>query len=40
MNVSVRTADNYRDTLFTKLGLRSRTGLVLYCIKNRLVEII
>ncbi len=39
MNVSVRTVDNYRDTLFTKLGLRSRTGIVLYCIKNRLISL-
>ena len=40
MNVSVRTVDNYRDTLFSKLNIRSRTGLVLYCIKNRLVEVV
>ncbi|MCY1531808.1 Oxygen regulatory protein NreC [compost metagenome] len=37
MCVSIRTIDNYRDALFTKLGLRSRTGLVLYCLKNRLI---
>ncbi len=39
MCVSVRTVDNYRDALFHKLNLRSRTGLVLYCIKNHLVNI-
>ncbi len=39
MCVSVRTVDNYRDALFAKLNIRSRTGLVLYCIKNNLVNI-
>lgn len=39
MCVSVRTIDNYRDALFAKLNLRSRTGLVLYCIKNKLVSL-
>ncbi len=39
MNVSVRTVDNYRDALFLKLNIHSRTGLVLYCIKNHLVKI-
>jgi DNA-binding NarL/FixJ family response regulator len=39
MNVSVRTIDNYRDALFNRLFLRSRTGLVLYCIKNRIVNL-
>jgi DNA-binding NarL/FixJ family response regulator len=37
MNVSPRTVDNYRESLFIKLGLKSRTGLVLYAIKHRLV---
>lgn len=39
MCVSVRTIDYYRDALFTKLNLRSRTGLVLYSIKNHLVNL-
>lgn len=39
MCVSVRTIDNYRDALFAKLNLRSRTGLVLYSIKNHLVNL-
>lgn len=39
MCVSVRTIDNYRDALFSKLNLRSRTGLVLYAIKNHLVNL-
>jgi DNA-binding NarL/FixJ family response regulator len=37
--VSVRTIDNYRDSLFQKLNLRSRTGLVLYAIKNRIANL-
>lgn len=34
MFVSPRTVDNYRESLFQKLSLKSRTGLVLYAIKN------
>ncbi|MFI5136450.1 MAG: response regulator [Sphingobacteriales bacterium] len=34
MNVSPRTVDNYREALFLKLNLKSRTGLVLYAIQN------
>jgi DNA-binding NarL/FixJ family response regulator len=37
--VSVRTIDNYRDALFNKLNLRSRTGLVLYAIKNHIANL-
>lgn len=36
MFVSPRTVDNYRDALFQKLGLKSRTGLVLYAIKHKI----
>jgi DNA-binding NarL/FixJ family response regulator len=32
--VSPRTVDNYRESLFLKLSIKSRTGLVLYAIKN------
>jgi DNA-binding NarL/FixJ family response regulator len=32
--VSPRTVDNYREALFLKLNLKSRTGLVLYAIQN------
>jgi DNA-binding NarL/FixJ family response regulator len=39
MNVSPRTIDGYRDSLFDKLEIKSRTGLVLYTIKNELVDI-
>jgi DNA-binding NarL/FixJ family response regulator len=34
MFVSPRTVDGYRDHLFLKLDIKSRTGLVLYAIKN------
>ncbi len=39
MFISARTADGYRDNLFEKLGLKGRVGLVIYAIKNRLIEI-
>jgi two-component system, NarL family, invasion response regulator UvrY len=34
MNLSVRTIDGYRDSLFEKLNIKSRVGLVLFAIKN------
>ncbi len=36
MHVSPRTVDGYRDVLFEKLGLKSRVGLALFAIKNRI----
>jgi DNA-binding NarL/FixJ family response regulator len=39
MAISVRTVDIYRDQLFDKLDVNSRVALVLYAIKNKLVEI-
>jgi DNA-binding NarL/FixJ family response regulator len=39
MCVSVRTVDGYRDTLFEKLNIKSRIGLVLYAVKNKLIEL-
>src|ERR1700744_3180732 len=36
MFVSPRTVDNYREALFLKLNLKSRTGLVLYAIQNQI----
>lgn len=36
MHISPRTVDNYRESLFTKLGLKSRTGLVLYAIEHKI----
>jgi DNA-binding NarL/FixJ family response regulator len=35
----VRTVDGYRDQLFEKLQIKSRVGLVLYAIKNNLIEL-
>ncbi|CAH0168638.1 Transcriptional regulatory protein DegU [Pedobacter sp. Bi27] len=39
MIVSPRTVDNYRESLFAKLNIKSRTGLVVYGIKNNLITI-
>lgn len=38
MNVSSRTVDNYRESLFKKLNVRTRTTLALSGIKNGLVK--
>ena len=37
MHLSVHTIDGYRDNLFEKLEVKSRIGLVLYAIKNKIV---
>ena len=34
MKISPRTVDSFRDSLFTKLNVKSRVGLVLFAIKN------
>ena len=39
MFLSPRTIDGYRDTLFEKLHLKTRVGLVMYAIKNGIVNI-
>jgi two-component system invasion response regulator UvrY len=39
MFISPRTVDNYRNTLFEKLKVRTRVGLVMFAIKNGMVEI-
>lgn len=39
MFISPRTADEYRQILFNKLKVHSRVGLVMYAIKNGIVEI-
>jgi len=39
MNLSPRTIDGYRDDLFEKLDVKSRVGLVLFAIKNGLVQV-
>lgn len=38
MCLSPHTIDNYRDALFQKLDLRSRTGLVLFALKNKIAQ--
>ncbi|MBS7563763.1 response regulator transcription factor [Mucilaginibacter sp. Bleaf8] len=39
MCISARTVDGYRDQLFEKLNIKSRVGLVLYAVKNKLIEL-
>jgi DNA-binding NarL/FixJ family response regulator len=38
MNVSPRTVDGYREALFTRLNVKSRVGLVVYAIRNKIVR--
>lgn len=38
MHLSPRTIDGYRDELFAKLNVKSRVGLVLFAIKNGIVN--
>ncbi len=39
MHLSPRTIDGYRDALFEKLEIKTRTGLAIYAIKNGIVKI-
>ena len=39
MFLSPKTIDGYRENLFDKLEVRSRIGLVLYAIKNKIIDI-
>lgn len=39
MFLSARTIDGYRDALFEKLNVKSRVGLVLFTIKNNIVNV-
>jgi|SRR5687767_3109423 len=39
MKLSPRTIDGYRDALFEKFGIKSRVGLVLFAIKNHLINV-
>ena len=39
MCISIRTVDGYRDNLFEKLHIKSRVGLVLYAIKNKIIDL-
>lgn len=39
MCLSIKTIDGYRARLFEKLGVKSRVGLVLYAIKNKIISL-
>ncbi len=39
MNLSPKTIENYRETVFRKLEVKTRVGLVIYCMKNKLFKI-
>ena len=39
MNLSARTIDGYRDSVFKKMNVESRVGMVLEAIKRKLVTI-
>ena len=39
MFLSPRTIDGYRDALFEKLNLKTRVGLVMYAIRNGIVQV-
>lgn len=39
MFLSPKTIDNYRETLFEKLNVKTRIGLVLYAIKEKIVKL-
>jgi DNA-binding NarL/FixJ family response regulator len=38
MGLSVRTVEGYRDDMFARLGVTTRTGLVIFALKNGLVD--
>jgi len=39
MNLSARTVEGFRDDLFAKLGVKTRTGLVIYALKHGIVNL-
>ncbi|TVZ25292.1 LuxR family two component transcriptional regulator [Gillisia sp. Hel_I_86] len=39
MNLSPKTIDGYRESLFSKLRVKSRVGMVLFAVKNGIVKI-
>jgi two-component system invasion response regulator UvrY len=39
MNISPRTVDGYRDSLFKKLNVSSRVGIAVYAIRNGIVQL-
>jgi len=38
MSVQHRTVDGYRESIFEKFGIRSKTGLVLFVLRNQIFE--
>jgi DNA-binding CsgD family transcriptional regulator len=38
MGVHRRTVDGYRESIFDKFGIKSKTGLVLFMVRNGLLE--
>ncbi len=38
MNVQHRTVDGYRESIFEKFGIKSKTGLVLFILRHKLFE--
>ena len=38
MNVQPRTVDGYRESIFEKFGIKSKTGLVLFVLKHKLTD--
>lgn len=39
MNLSPRTIDGYRDSLFEKLNVKNRVGLVLFAIRHNIIQV-
>ncbi|WP_103865317.1 response regulator transcription factor [Aquimarina sp. I32.4] len=39
MSLSPKTVENYREAIFKKLEIKTRVGLVIYCIKHKLIMI-
>jgi len=40
MTISARTVDGYRESIFQKFGIRSKTGLVLFVLKHKLFDLL
>ncbi len=39
MGIASRSVDNYRDSVFEKLGIKSRVGLVLYALRQNIAQL-
>jgi DNA-binding NarL/FixJ family response regulator len=40
MNVQHRTVDSYRESIFQKFSIKSKTGLVLFVLKHHLMDVL